>query len=234
MILSNELKQEFAIYARREAPIEACALIIETHAAHELYYCKNTSDTKDMFVIDGRSFVNAETFGNIVGVVHSHVEGPAEMSDYDIKSSERSGKPFYMLDLKTNTWCEYIPKKYRGALIGREWVHGVNDCYTLIQDFYEQKLNIKLADLYRAPFWWENTGNMYMTNFAEYGFRVVTEPRMYDIALCQIGSNVPNHGAILLEDNKILHHFFRHLSKIDIYDNLWRKATKVFLRHKLL
>jgi len=234
MLLSDTLKNEFALYAKSRIPKEACGIIIETTNSHIIFPCENIADSDDDFQIAPNNYMNAQHFGKIVGVVHSHVFGPAKMSDVDIAASEAHKLPYYMVDLADHTWVEYIPSKFRGPLIGREWVHGVNDCYTLIQDYYKHHLKINLPDVYRSPMWWENGGNLYGENFDAYGFRVVSDLREHDVLLIQVGSSTPNHGAIFLGNTNIMHHFYKHLSNIELYDGVWRKNTKIILRYKSL
>jgi cell wall-associated NlpC family hydrolase len=50
----------------------------------------------------------------------------------------------------------------------------------------------------------------------------------------QIHASVPNHGAVLLEDGKILHHVIGRLSCRDIYGDYWRRVTVHVIRHKEL
>ncbi len=234
MILSDDNLKEFIKKARDHATLETCALILETHSTHELFFCENVSNEKDSFIINPLEYLKAQAIGKVVGVVHSHVDGPDEFSQSDIHSSERTGLPFYLYNIESKNLIEYIPMKFRGPLIGRDWVHGINDCFTLIKDYYKQHLFIDLKDMYRAPYWWEQTSNLYMLNFSDYGFRVVKTPQVNDIALCKVGSPVPNHGAIVLDNNYILHHFYKHLSCTEVFGMLWRKSAKLFLRHESL
>lgn len=234
MIVSGPCLKTFALMAVKKAPREACALIVETHSTHELFFCDNISNDDEDFVISPLNYLTAERRGKIVGVIHSHINGPDVFSDADKASSERTGLPFYLYNLESAKLSEYLPLKFSGPLIGRPWVHGINDCFSLIRDYYKQHLYLEIKDIYRAPYWWEQTGNLYLQNFADYGFRIVKDPQVNDIVLCQIGSPVPNHGAILLENNYILHHFYKHLSCTEVFGALWRKNAKMFLRHEKL
>jgi cell wall-associated NlpC family hydrolase len=47
-------------------------------------------------------------------------------------------------------------------------------------------------------------------------------------------SAVPNHAAIYLGNNTILHHLVDRLSSKDVYGGYWLKATVCVLRHKEL
>lgn len=49
--------------------------------------------------------------------------------------------------------------------IGRKFVHGSTDCYSLVRDFYKNEFGIELTDYARAEFWWNKGQNLYMDNF---------------------------------------------------------------------
>ena len=98
----------------------------------------------------------------------------------------------------------------------------------------QKELNIKLNDYFRQSEWWYKGENLYLDNFAKEGFREIKEEelRYGDILLMCIVSNVPNHAAIFLEGNIVLHHIQGRLSSRDVYSGYYRKATAKRLRHE--
>lgn len=76
--------------------------------------------------------------------------------------------------------------------------------------------------------------NLYLDHFEEAGFVQVDEVelRPHDAILMQAGADRPNHAAIYLGDNLILHHFFGRLSSRDVWGGYWRKCATHFLRHR--
>lgn len=121
--------------------------------------------------------------------------------------------------------------------LGREFVHGTTDCYSLIRDFYKNEFNIELRDYARADFWWNNGQNLYMENFKKEGFYQLDdleEPQFGDIFLIALGCSVASHGAIYIGENKILQHVQDHLSSIDRYMGVFKNCTLARIRHRLV
>jgi cell wall-associated NlpC family hydrolase len=50
----------------------------------------------------------------------------------------------------------------------------------------------------------------------------------------KVASSVPNHAAIYIGGDIILHHVYGRLSNRQIYGGYWRKHTTHHLRHKSL
>ncbi|BAQ50283.1 NlpC/P60 family protein [Methylobacterium aquaticum] len=128
------------------------------------------------------------------------------------------------------------------GLLGREFKHGESDCYSLMRDFYRLNFGIEVPDLARPDSWWEPDAegrhlNLYLDHYQWAGFGLVTsmQPSDWlpgDVLLMAIRSEVANHGAILLPDGKIIHHFAGSLSQIEPYSRpIWRDTTVAILRH---
>ena len=52
-----------------------------------------------------------------------------------------------------------------------------------------------------------------------------------DAFLLAVRSVVPNHAAVYLGDNKILHHVLGRLSNLENYGGMWKHMTVAHLRH---
>lgn len=119
-------------------------------------------------------------------------------------------------------------------LLGRQFVHGITDCYSIIKDFYKQNYDINLTDYARPDDWWNNGENLYLDNAEKEGFTVFS----YDfklledgnVLLFQIKSPVPNHAAIIL-GTKLLHHLPKRLSCLDSFNGIWRSCCTHILKH---
>jgi len=127
------------------------------------------------------------------------------------------------------------------GLLGREFKHGEQDCYSLMRDFYRMNFGIEVPDIARPDNWWEpdaagKTLSLYLDNYVWAGFRLHTlHPKDWlpgDVILMAIRSEVANHGAILLPSGEIIHHFYGQLSEIGTYNRpIWRDNTVALLRH---
>jgi cell wall-associated NlpC family hydrolase len=234
MILSETVKAKFVEQAKAECPREACGLVIIKNGKQVYCPAKNLAKGSDNFILDPLDYEKADTAGEIVAVIHSHPNMSAKPSQADLVACEGSGLPWFICGIPSEQW-EYIePSGYIAPLVGRQWSHGVLDCYAIIRDWYAQEKNITLLDFERSDEWWKMGGNLYLDNFEKAGFKRITleELSCGDVILMTVNSTVPNHGAIYLGDNMILHHVHGRLSTRDIFGGYWLKNAMVYLRYE--
>lgn len=128
----------------------------------------------------------------------------------------------------------FMPDRYFEDLPyeGRPFLHGFLDCYTLIRDYYRKELDIILpTNMQRNWEWWNEGSNLYVDNAKNYGFKQVSDIKKYDILVMSLNSSVPNHGAIYLGDNKILHHIGGRFSTIEDYTSTFKHTTSTVYRN---
>jgi proteasome lid subunit RPN8/RPN11 len=234
MILSETVKAKFVEQAKAECPREACGLVIIKNGKQVYCPAKNLAKGSDNFILDPLDYEKADTAGEIVAVIHSHPNMSAKPSQADLVACEGSGLPWFICGIPSEQW-EYIePSGYIAPLVGRQWSHGVLDCYAIIRDWYAREKNISLLDFERSDEWWKMGGNLYLDNFEKAGFKKITleELSCGDVILMTVNSTVPNHGAIYLGDNMILHHVHGRLSTRDIFGGYWLKNAMVYLRYE--
>jgi hypothetical protein len=184
--------------------------------------------------MDREDQANAEDSGELVAVCHSHPYKEPFPTDGDRVECERSGVPWIIVNYPVGTYYEWEPDGYRAPLIGRDFLHGVLDCYTLIRDYYEWELGIALPEFERPDEWWKlDNYDLYKDNFEKAGFRVIAMEELQpgDVILMQIASRKINHGAIYLGDQIILHHLTNQLSAREVYGGQYLKHTTHYLRH---
>lgn len=234
MILTDAVKAEFTAHAEKEFPREACGLVIIFKGKQQYRACRNIAVGTDQFAMHPEDYANAEEAGEIVAVVHSHPNLPARPSQADLVACEATCLPWFILSYPVGVWSETYPTGYKAPLVGRQWSHGVLDCYSIIRDWYAFERGILLPDFERHDEWWLRGENLYEENFVKAGFRTTSREdlRTGDVILMQVGSPVPNHGAIYLGDGLILHHVQNRLSTRDIYGGYWLKNTTKFLRYE--
>lgn len=234
MILTEQVQADFTGHAEREFPREACGLVVIQKGRQVYKPCRNLAVGTDQFVIDPEDYANADQSGEIVAVVHSHPNMSPEPSQADLVSCEASGLPWFILSHPVGTWSETFPKGYKAPLVGRQWSHGVLDCYSIIRDWYAIERGILLPDFQRHDEWWLKGENLYEENFDKAGFYEISSDdlRTGDVILMQVGSPVSNHGAIYLGDGLILHHVQNRLSTRDVYGGYWLKNTTKYLRYE--
>lgn len=232
--LYHALMQIIREHAEREFPRESCGLVVIIKGRQRYFPCRNIADRNEHFVIHPDDLVAAEDAGTLSMVAHSHPNIAAIPSQADLVGIERSGVPWLIINIPTGDYTVTAPTGYQAPLIGRQFSHGVLDCYELIKDYFRQELGISLPSPQRDDEWWLKGQNLYLDNFEAAGFDRVEIPQQHDVLLMQVASRVPNHGAIFLGDGCILHHQAGRLSSKDVYGGWHRKITTHILRHRSL
>jgi proteasome lid subunit RPN8/RPN11 len=232
-------------HALTESPRECCGVIVKSPltpvlqkggsvAEGDFYVpCRNLSDSPhEQFVLCPQDWAAAEERGEITTIVHSHPFASVEASEADKVACEASGLPWLIVNPQTGDYQRIEPAGYVADLIGRPFVYGVHDCYSLVLDYYQRELGITLKHYVRDDRfgWWKDGQDLYMDRFSESGFFEVDEPVTGDLILMQIESPVANHLAIYLGDNLMLHHLVHQLSRRDVYGGYWQKHTVKYLR----
>ena len=233
MQLSDELRAEILQHAKAEDPRECCGLLAVVKGRQRYFPCRNIAQTPDEhFVLDGWNEV--EDKGEVVAVVHSHPKTNPAPSTADRVACEKSERPWFIVNPKTEGWGYCEPEGFELPYVGRKFVHGVVDCYTLVRDWYAREYGIQLRDYDRRDRWWDHGENLYVENFQKEGFRKIPvgEVRQGDLILMNLASPVPNHAAIYMGDQQVLHHVQGRLSSRDVYGGYYGKSTACALRHE--
>lgn len=213
---------------------EICGLIVSHRRKHLYVPCTNISQGGDEFIIDPKEVAEIEDKYKIVCVVHSHININPNPSQADLIQIEQHQLPYLIVNYPLNTWTYTQPSGYLAPYVGRPFVHGITDCYAIWRDYYKRELNIEMLDYPRNHEWWIKGDNLYMDNYVDAGFIEVDAPQKHDIILMRVASPVPNHCAVFLGDNIILHHVMGKASSRDVYGGYWRKITTHILRHHSL
>lgn len=176
--------------------------------------------------------------GRVVdGVLHSHCSPKhgIEPSAEDMKCQMSTGVPWGIV-LTTNEHCSdtvwFGDHLLDEPLIGRHYLHGVRDCYSVIRGYYWQERKIKLLDFPREDNWWMNGQSLYLDGFGTTGFRQIrqADAMVGDVALIALRSGVPNHAAVVLSNNLMLHHPQNRLSVREPIVS-WLPTITTWLRH---
>ncbi len=221
-------------HATETQPNECCGFVVVRDGVKSYVRCTNVaSDPKGRFVISPEEYAMVEDVAEILMIAHSHVYIPPAPSEADKVGCEHSGLPWLIVNYPTGANTITHPSGYRAPIIGREFCKGTLDCYSLVQDYLDEEKGIKLPDYVRPEEWFEHGRSILLENFKEFGFKEITlaELQPYDCILMQVGSKVPNHCAVYIGGNLILHHVLNRLSSRDVYGEFWRRSTTHYLRH---
>lgn len=226
-------KEAIIHHAGNEYPRECCGLLINKSGKEHYFPCRNMARGTDNFQINPHDYLAAEKSGQILAVVHSHPDAQAKPSQADLVACEATGLPWHILGYPEIQWARIEPDGYKAPLLGRQWSHGVLDCYSLIRDWYLEERAIELLDFQRNDEWWKRGENLYEDNFERAGFLDVKDgPVRGDVVLMQVLSDVPNHAGVYIGDDMIIHHLFHRLSCREVYGGYWRKHTRRILRYR--
>jgi proteasome lid subunit RPN8/RPN11 len=235
--LTDKIKAEALAHAKEEFPKECVGLVAVVKGRKRYFKCTNKSEEpEEHFSLDAGEYADVEDKGEIIAVIHSHPKTNHAPSAADRVACEKSGLPWFVVNPNTEFWGECEPSGFELPYVGREFVHGVVDCYTLCRDWYQKEWGLKMNDYVREDDWWKKGANMYLDNFQKEGFHEISTEdfQIGDAFLMQIDSDVPNHAAVYIGDNLILHHVHGRLSSRDVYKfgGYYHKATAKVLRHE--
>jgi proteasome lid subunit RPN8/RPN11 len=236
-IINKTLQKEIFAHAEREYPNECCGLIVKTETRKKYIPCTNVAEgnKQDEFVISPEEYADAEDMGEVLAVVHSHPDATSKPSARDKAVCSEMGIPWIIVSWPEGDLRVVVPEQF--PLIGRPFVHGTRlDCYGLVRDYYKETYNISLACYDHDRYWWEdeNDTSFYEEKHEEQGFYKVTDGSLQvgDLIIMTIRAKKPNHAAIYMGNNRILHHMFGKLSKYEVYGGYWEEHTSFILRHK--
>ena len=211
-INNTEVLHEHVIY---EYPKEACGFVVE----NKYIPIENVAnDPVNTFEITNEKFQEYES--TLEGIIHSHTH----------KSYRYDGRVPSKLDMMLSEQLPEInlaiahctgysvskPLIYNKTidfpLINRPYIPNVYDCYTLVRDYHQDKLPL----MPRNEQWEEENPSLLLENLNKYSSKIgFNEAKIGDILIYRIGSNYPNHLAILYDENRILHHLAGRPSDLD-------------------
>lgn len=242
-LFTKEVELAAKAHAKLCYPEESCGIVVDG----KYIAMKNVAvDKLNDFMIDPAKLVDVE----VQAIIHSHPNADPVPSSADMRGQMDSAVPWGVFTVVKDDFGEYafsqilwfgdqVPKL---PLVGRPFVHGVTDCYSLIRDVYKEELGLYLPDFPRDWEWWHHGGNLYEDYFAKANFRKIqqNELKKYDLIISSLGvrNKVANHGSVYYGDDLVIHHIaasspvdFSRVSTIVPAAPYLRRAV-FFLRHE--
>ena len=224
MQLSPEAHAAFSKHAASEWPRECVGFIVnETY----IPIPNSSPDPSKSFLIDPVHWVKASLMGPVQAIVHSHPYDktampmwPAEWpSTADMKQWMRGTTPWGIAacDGEGISQLVWLDEANPEPLEGREFIHGINDCYSLIRDWFRLNKQVTIPNFARGIEWWLRGEDLYSGNFQKAGFIEINpeDAVIGDCLMMKVASPVINHAAVITGNNEILHHLIKRLSGYD-------------------
>jgi len=201
--------EQYESHIRQQAieayPLEAVWLITEDGCRH----VENIHEDPENFFSISEADSRYAMARGLLAVVHSHPSNIAAPSASDMQSQINTAVPWGIVGTdgvdatRIAWWGNGTPKQ---PLVGRQFRHGISDCYSLIRDYYEEEKGVDLLEFPRDWEWWKDQ-NLLVEGFPLAGFTRIdaSEAEPGDVWLAQIASDVACHCGILLEDSLALH-----------------------------
>ncbi len=176
-------------------------------------------------------------------IFHSHihnVEYANDFSAFDIMMLDEWGLPGFVVHTPTGHY-EYYDPSYIPPYVGREFHYAWQNCYNLVQDWYQKELRLKLPKFYleHPDAGQKADWNMFLENIEAAGFMQDHSKsiRKGSFILMTWGKTInPNHVGVIInaEKNQLLHQpgLGGIRSEIVNYDSRYRKLTYAVYNHQ--
>jgi len=226
-------------HARQMYPQESCGYIVDGRYLP----CDNIAadPTKDFEIHHSVWMHLVEAGATIQAVVHSHPDGNFYPSENDMIHQIGSDVPWIIIQLNDThigevvAWGDSLPM---APLIGRPFIWGVFDCYSVVRDYYRSEHGLVLPPVARGDGWWNRGQDLYVDYLQKCGFQTISreEARPGDGFLMAIGGdnenphNKLNHAGVLVTPDLVLHHLPGRLSRREPA-GLWARGADLWVRH---
>jgi cell wall-associated NlpC family hydrolase len=118
-------------------------------------------------------------------------------------------------------------------LLGLPYEEGQQDCFSLVRRYYRQVWGVDIPNFARPHNFWEDPNLDLYQLYKLAGFEQVFDVPFQkgDGLLMPLFTPFATHGAILAEDNVIIHHLPRRLSNAEPFRPRWSSKVTIVIRH---
>ena len=219
--ITDKVRDWIRVTAMMSRTEEVCGVVIRTQdfRTHFLPMENVSENSKETFEISQKDWVDAESIGEIVAIVHSHPNGEPFLSGADRQMQIQTGLPWILAvggRLKQFRCCPHLR--------GRVFEYGKADCGALIRDAF-MLMGVDLPDHKRGDIDDDAEHEYLRKHFERVGFvRVSDGLRGGDVILTSYGGHA-NHAALYLGDGQILHHAYNQLSRREPFNQWWSERV---------
>mgnify|MGYP001174497558 FL=1 len=246
MKLSKEILKEIEGHCKSNPEEESCGIVYKCESTKllKVYKCENTAeDRRETFRISPIDFLSCREKGEAVCIYHSHPTG-GEMSEYDLMNSSGHSIPYVMFDLESNKF--YYSDDSLVPFLGRKFEYAKADCFSIVEDFYENVLGIKLlvSDTNEKVIRtteekdFSDSFNIIEEGLPKVGFKKVLlesfdEIKKYDLLSFKL-VNKPRHVGIAVSKSFFLHQMAERLSCVEFLTDAYKRKVINVWRHQEL
>ena len=227
--LLNQIRE----HAQADYPQEACGMIVQVGHTQRYFPCQNVHpDPGGHFELAPADYAAAEDAGRVLAVVHSHPDATSRPSPLDRAQCDAMGMPWYILSWPEGDLRRLEPDVWPRPLVGRHYLYGLQDCYSIVQDWYRQERGIELGRPETRDGWWEDgRQDVIIEHYEAVGFRRTNDLHRGALILMQVSALVANHFGLYLGGGLMLHHMPGRLSVECPYGGYWQERTRAILEY---
>ena len=229
--MTPELLAAMQAHAAEEFPREACGVVIEEAGAAKYWPCVNIATDLEIMVAAPRSLIAAEDAGRLLGYAHSHAQGPPSPTFLDIKFCNRSELPWWIVQAHGDQWSRLNPIGRK--LVERQYVFGVDDCWSVCREWYNTVMELDLPDFVRSFGFWTEGFEPHVHHMKDASLEEVSKDdvRRGDLLLFKLGAATISHCGVVIGDGTMLHHMETSLSRYEQLNDKWAKRIAKVVRH---
>lgn len=207
---------------------EICGII----SNNNLFPCKNISSNPSRhFILSPFDYLKASYKGKIDCIYHSHPQNP-EFSELDKINLYNQKLKGIMYCKNEDSFRYFLPESYNNKYVGREFKIGINDCLTLVSDYYKNELNIILPKIKREDGWYKTNPNMFNESLSPDFEKIPLEKAEKGnvIVFDMLKNGMPHHFGVYLGNDILLHHPRNKLSTIELITDEKKKRIPYVLK----
>lgn len=234
--MNNDNLLKYVIeHAKKEYPKESCGYIAaDKNSSLKYIPCTNIArQPRKDFRIDPVDYMDIIfQYSAPIMLVHSHPDGKAKPSLADMESCNANAIPWFIITYPEKDSCIVMPEN-KNFLLGRAYVYGIMDCFTIVRDFYKL-YDIDIPNYYREDDFWNHGYSQYLDLYENNNFERVEgieNLQFGDLVLFNIKCDLPNHAGIYIGNGTLLHQPQSRLSLAEEMSLIWQNTFFCILRY---
>lgn len=228
---------QIAEHAESTPAQEVCGfLLLDGKGSLEVMRVPNVAgDTSLHWQMPPTAYLQAKNTGKLIAMYHSHPDiqdSDENPSHDDLRCSNNADLPMFIYSLKTKRFSYHRSPALIRPFEGRQFIVGVQDCVSLVVDYYQVNWGVKLPFVLRTPDVIEKGFSRIDEFLNDIMVKVSPESLVKDdLVTFAIGNDGrENHVGIYVGDGRILHQLQGRVSDYQTLHSSWRSRIVNVLR----